>query len=187
VVSLKDQMEEIVRRFMALRESNAAVEKDKQQLATELGQMQSQYNLSVRQLALLKDELFEREQELESERGRSLSAEQQIVAIKGDYVDLKEKYGKLVRPARSAAGRTIVEVRFTKSSGINLYQFRVGGTGEYTNVNRQQLEQRLDALKAKEPNNLFVRIIIPQDSGLSYNDALGLTTRLHRKYDYYFQ
>ena len=181
------QMEEMVRRYVELQQSRSTAEQDKQKLADELSQIKTRYNLSVRQLAFVKDDLLQREAELQSERERVLSTEQQIVAIKGDYVDLEEKYGQLVRPARSTVGRKVVEVRYTKASGINLYQIREAGEAEYRSVNLAQLHTILGAAKDADPNNLYTRIIIPDNSGLSYNDAWIFTNDILNRYDYYYQ
>src|SRR5690606_37778250 len=102
-----------------------------------------------------------------------------------DYVDLEEKYNRLVRPARSPEGRYVVEVRFTKSSGVNLYQVREQGEAEYRSVTLAQLHERLGEIAEDHPNDLYTRIVIPDDSGLSYNEAWTFTNDILTRYDYY--
>jgi len=55
----------------------------------------------------------------------------------------------------------------------------------YTLVSRKQLHARLAKLKKSHPETLYVRIIIPEQSGLSYNEAWNFMRGLLQKYDYY--
>ena len=48
------------------------------------------------------------------------------------------------------------------------------------------LEKKLKQLQQQDADNLYIKIIIPENSGLSYNEAWNLTSRL-LKYDYYHQ
>ena len=45
----------------------------------------------------------------------------------------------------------------------------------------------MGALKDKYGNLLYVKLIIPDDSGLSYNEAWSFTVDMLDKYDYYHQ
>jgi len=49
------------------------------------------------------------------------------------------------------------------------------------------MAKALEKLKKKHKSDLYVKIIIPEKSGLSYNEAWRFTTNLQQKYDYYFQ
>jgi hypothetical protein len=49
------------------------------------------------------------------------------------------------------------------------------------------MHQRLAALKTANPGKLYIKIIIPADSGLSYNEAWSFMKKLLEKYDYYYQ
>jgi len=55
--------------------------------------------------------------------------------------------------------------------------------------NRKGVDEELDAqlsrFKAEHQEVLYVRVIIPQESGLSYNEAWSFTSEIHGKYDYY--
>jgi hypothetical protein len=57
----------------------------------------------------------------------------------------------------------------------------------YRSVNQQELHQRLAALKEQYSGSLYVKIIIPENSGLSYSEASSFTFDLLGKYDYYHQ
>ena len=51
----------------------------------------------------------------------------------------------------------------------------------------ERCRQELQRLAEQKKNGLYVKIIIPEDSGLSYNEAWEFTSHLHGNYDYYFK
>jgi chromosome segregation ATPase len=192
-----------------------ALESDKQQLAASLQQSRREVRLGEDQLmearaeydqlvvarATLQerlqqvlDELARAEQSSQEQaaelaelrQGHSLS-EQQLFALQGDYDELRVKYDKLVKPARSAKGKYVVSVRYWKDG--EYYQIRVKKMEEqtYRTVTSKELHKELAALKAEYPGSLYVKLIIPDDSGLSYNEAWGFTFDVLKKYDYYHQ
>ena len=114
-------------------------------------------------------------------------SEQQFAMLQGDYDDLEVKYHKLIKPARSAKGKHVVSVRYWKEG--KYYQIRVKDKDEegYQTVSRKQLHQRLTELKDKYGGKLYVKVIIPDDSGLSYSEAWGFTFNILKQYDYYHQ
>jgi hypothetical protein len=81
----------------------------------------------------------------------------------------------------------VVAVRYWKEG--DHYQLRIKDTGEedYRVTSREELNRELAALKEKHSNKLYVKLIIPDDSGLSYNEAWGFTVEMLDKYDYYHQ
>ena len=114
-------------------------------------------------------------------------SEQQFAMLQGDYDDLEVKYNKLIKPARSAKGKHVVSVRYWKED--KYYQIRIRDMDEesYQTVSRKQLHQRLTELKDKYGGKLYVKVIIPDDSGLSYSEAWGFTFNILKQYDYYHQ
>lgn len=120
---------------------------------------------------------------LEASRERSQT---ELSAIENDYSQLQEKYNKLVRPARSAAGKRVVEVRYEKVAGLERFQIKEPGESVYHELNRSELEARLGELKESEQTPLYVKIIIPEQSGLSYNEAWRFTSETLNRYDYYY-
>jgi chromosome segregation ATPase len=119
-------------------------------------------------------------------QGYSVST-RQMDALQGEYDELRIKYDKLIRPARSASGKHVVTVRYWKENGH--YQLGIRDTGEtdYSVVTRKELHRRLSKLKDDHSGKLYVKLIIPDDSGLSYNEAWGFTMDILDKYDYYDQ
>ena len=61
------------------------------------------------------------------------------------------------------------------------------GEDDYTVVTRKELHRRLSELQKAHAKKLYVKLIIPDDSGLSYNEAWGFTMDILEKYDYYHQ
>ena len=118
--------------------------------------------------------------------GNSLT-EQQLLSIQNEYSELQIKYDKLFQPARSAQGKHVVTVRYWKEG--KLYHIRIKDLDEedYRVVSREELHRQLAALKEKYKNQLYVKLIIPDDSGLSYNEAWSFTVEMLDKYDYYHQ
>jgi len=115
------------------------------------------------------------------------SYNQQLLALKGDYETVKSKYEELIKPARSAKGKYIAEVYYVKGQSGNVIRYRQPGDKEFSTFSLAEVEQRLDQLKREHGKNLYVKIIIPQDSGLTYNEAWQFMRSLLVKYDYYYQ
>ncbi len=125
-------------------------------------------------------------EELGQLRQQRAEHQQQLLALQGEFTDLKARYDRLVRPARSAQGKQVVEVRYEKRDGGELIQWRRPG-GNYQAVSAAQLHRELQGLKGRYPDQLYIKIIIPDDSGLSYNEAWSFTNELLDRYDYYYQ
>lgn len=117
--------------------------------------------------------------------------EQQVVGqlgiVQSEYDQLKVKYDKLIKPARTAKGKQVVEVRYEKIGKKYRITFKGVGDNEYQVKGRKELEKELNILKKRYPRQLYVKIIIPEDSGLSYNEAWEFTKSVLEKYDYYYQ
>ena len=62
-----------------------------------------------------------------------------------------------------------------------------GKAGEFQVVTSKQLHQRLSKLKQQHSGDLYVKVIIPEESGLSYNEAWSFTFDILEQYDYYHQ
>lgn len=111
----------------------------------------------------------------------------QLLTLKGDYETVKSKYEELIKPARSAKGKVIAEVYYVKGQSGNVIRYRQPGDSGYSRLSLAEVEKRLDKLKREHGKNLYVKIIIPKDSGLSYSEAWQFMRNLLVKYDYYYQ
>ncbi len=111
----------------------------------------------------------------------------QLLTLKGDYEVVKSKYEQLIKPARSAKGKYVAEVYYVKQEGGKVIRFKQPGDGDFQNLTLAQVEKKLDRLKQEKGKDLYVKIIIPKDSGLTYNEAWNFMKNLLDKYDYYYQ
>ena len=164
------------------------------QSRSEFGQLSATHATMQERLQQVLEELQQSERnaqqqtaELAGLRKGSALSEQQLDLLQGEYDELKGKYDKLIRPARSAMGKHVVTVRYWKDG--EYYQLRIKDAGEddYTVVTRKELNLRLSELQKAHAGKLYVKLIIPDDSGLSYNEAWGFTMDILEKYDYYHQ
>ena len=112
---------------------------------------------------------------------------QQLLTLKGDYETVKSKYEELIKPARSAQGKYIAEVYYVKSGSGYVIRYREPGDAGYSRLSLEEVEKRLSGLKADKGEDLYVKIIIPENSGLSYSEAWEFMRNLLVKYDYYYQ
>jgi Membrane-bound metallopeptidase len=108
-------------------------------------------------------------------------SEKKLLSLQGEYTELDKKYQKLLKPARSAKGKQVAEVVYSK----NGYSIRKPGEAASRSVTRAALESELTGLKAQYGTELYVKVIIPDNSGLSYNEAWRFTNDMLTKYDYY--
>jgi len=125
--------------------------------------------------------------ELSAARERLRASDLRVATIENDYTDLKTKYERLIRPARSPSGRYVVEVHYAKSDGAFRIDLKTPEDAQPRRISRAELNEQLDRLKAQHREGLYVRVIFPENSGLSYNEAWQFTSELHKSYDYYFQ
>ncbi|MET0066350.1 MAG: hypothetical protein ABW076_08405 [Candidatus Thiodiazotropha sp.] len=165
-----------------LNEANRNIES----LSTDLEQANLRQTTTLDELQRLQVTLTEKENELMQALTISQEKELQITDLKQDFSELKIQYNKLLRPARTAKGKTLVEVRYTKRGGATLIEYKGPTDAAFSTLSREQLEQRLTRLKSRD-NNLYIKVIIPKNSGLSYNEAWTFTNHMHRNYDYYYQ
>ncbi len=68
-----------------------------------------------------------------------------------------------------------------------MIRYRQPGDQDYSRLSLAEVEKRLYKLKREQGENLYVKIIIPKDSGLSYSEAWQFMRNLLVKYDYYYQ
>jgi chromosome segregation ATPase len=165
-----------------------------QQLSAELtgvkqayAQQETRFKETFEELVSLGRTSQRQAQELNELRQLSSRSQERLAALRGEYDSLKVKYDKLVRPARTAQGKQVVEVRYVKEGGRYGISLKAPGEDARRPVSRSQLEQRLDRLKRRYGRTLYVKIIIPENSGLSYSEAWNFTQEILNKYDYYYQ
>jgi len=156
-------------------------------LQQRLDTLQTHYDEQEQQLTDAKTTLDQQNTVLTSAREDRQQAEEKYLVLADEFDNLKVSYDKLVRPARSAKGRHLVEVRYIKRNGKYQIAWRQGGNTEFKAVTSAKLDNALEKLKQQKPDGLYIRIILPENSGLSYSEAWKFTSHLHKNYDYYFQ
>lgn len=152
-----------------------------------LEQLRARFAESQDEASRLQRTVGEQRQSLDEMRRQNQEYERRYLVLAGDFDNLKVKYDKLVRPARSSAGRHLIEVRYWKEDGNYQITWREGGEGTYQPISRAQLDKVLTRLAGEHEDGLYVKVIFPENSGLSYNEAWEFTSHLHSNYDYYFK
>jgi hypothetical protein len=145
-------------------------------LATERELLQSE-------LTTLRNSALTKEKELSLLHTKADESDKKLLSLQGEFTELDKKYQKLLKPARSSKNKQVVEVMYQKAG----YSLRKAGESSYRTLDRVTLESELSALKAKYGNELYVKIIIPDNSGLSYSEGWGFTSSILSRYDYYYQ
>ncbi len=156
-------------------------------LANQLATTRSQLSQSQGSLAKLQKNYQQQNQQLQALTHDAEEASHRLAVLGGEYDELKTKYDKLVRPARTPRSKFVVEVRIKKIGKKTLIEMKNLADPVFKTVTEARLHQRLATLKQQHPKTLYVKIIFPENSNLSHTEAWGFTNTLHKKYDYYFQ
>ena len=209
----KQELQTLSVQFTSLEQAHNTVKDEKQQAdrqledkaqllaqtSSQLSQAESQLNdlvqqqkTLIQQQTILTSELASSreaqavsESRLEAITLQATSTDQELASIRGEYSDLQVKYNKLIKPARTSNGKHVVEVFYSKSGNNDLFKIKDSGQASSTIVSQKQLHQRLAKLKKQHDKNLYIRLIFPEDSNLSYNDAWTFSKEVLGKYDYY--
>jgi len=112
---------------------------------------------------------------------------EELQHLEETYAGLEKKYQHLIRPARSSEGRYVVQVRYQKIAGQLNIDIKAPGDGNFMPVSGVAMHKRLASIQKQHKKDLYVKIIFPEESGLSYNEAWKMTESLLRMYDYYYQ
>ncbi len=182
--------EQLAQNRSALEQEQAARQQEHQRFEQEQAArtaLASQLNAATTKIASLTNARQKQNEKLAVlEREKQRSAKQ-IVALQGEFSNLKVKYDKLVRPARTSHGKYVVRVRIMRRGDKLLRFIRSPEQQVFEAVDANGIRQKLDKLHAAHPDDMYVRIIFPDDSGLSYSEAWKMTESLLQKYDYYYR
>ena len=189
---------------------NAALDdKDKQivivlgeneQLKSSINSNENRINRLSSQISALQDNLSQvsidveqKQQALDEERQKIIiitkerdTQSRKLATLEDDFGSLKVKYDKLVKPARTAKGKYVVSVNYERIKGKERIRFKDSGDSNYTVLTEKQLHSTLAKLQKKHKKKLYIKIVIPKDSGLTYNEAWSFMKDLLDKYDYYY-
>ena len=186
VSALREEMSGLVRSTVsterALEESQLVGE----ELTARLAETALEYKLTKEELAYLRAEYtdevaaFAKERELLTATHKA-----ELDILRERHSDLESEYNRLVRPARSTVGRFVVKVRFWKEGDLRRYSLRPP-SGIETSVSESELHQQLTALKARHGDKLFIKVR-PDDNSLTHGEAWSFSSKIHNRYDYYYQ
>ncbi|MCB1874918.1 MAG: hypothetical protein KDH88_02995 [Chromatiales bacterium] len=178
--SLNRELRSRIAATTALTENNQRLQQDFRDASLSRDEAEK----ALRELRLLHARIS---RELSQSKELTTLAQQDLDREKGRYSELKVKYDKLVRPARTSRGKYVADVVFSKVDGKERIELRRPGDDTPHVLSASEMDRELDALKNKYGKELYVKVIIPKDSGLSYNEAWSFTTRVLTQYDYYYQ
>jgi len=165
----------------------ASARTDIKNLRANLGSLENSLQTSQNNAIDLQNQIARQRQALELNRQASQDIERKYLVLVGDHDNLQTKYDKLVRPARSSKGRHLIEVRYWKEGDQYKITWREGNVSDYQPIKRKHLDAILTRLKKEHEDGLYVKVIFPENSGLSYNQAWEFTSHMHKNYDYYFK
>lgn len=140
-----------------------------------------------RKFAALMRQLGEKDELIVILGGEKQELELMLARQRKAYLVLEEKYHKLIRPARSPLGKKIVAVQYSRIDGKYRILFKDLDSQVFKQIDMAALHSRLDHLQEALRDKLYVKIIIPEKSGLSYNEAWNFTRDILSRYDYYYQ
>ena len=138
------------------------------------------------QLAALLSQLEENETTMLTLTDQKTDLELALARQRKDFSSLEDKYLKLVRPARSSMGKQVVSVQFLKVDGEAKYLLKDLGKTNWNSLPKDTVFARLKQLKDELGTDLYIKIVIPDDSGLSYNEAWDFTKTVLSEFDYYY-
>jgi chromosome segregation ATPase len=140
-----------------------------------------------RKFAALMDRLGEKEDLIVALNTEKKDLELTLAKQRKAYLVLEDKYQRLIRPARSPLGKEVVTVQYSRQDGQYRILYKEPQSDEFEPVGREELQTRLDRLKSRWQDKLYIKIVIPEQSGLSYNEAWNFTRDILSRYDYYYQ
>jgi septal ring factor EnvC (AmiA/AmiB activator) len=190
IARLEGEKEELEENIRLIRLQLSEKEEDLDNAQAMIGGIRDEAERANRELSLqIADLLSQLEKNeatlltLSDERG---DLEMDLARQRQDFSSLEDKYLKLVRPARSSMGKQVASVQYVRRDGQPVYLMKGIGAGVWEELPRVEMFRRLGALKKRLGDELYIKIVIPEDSGLSYNEAWGFTKTVLTEFDYYY-
>jgi len=172
-LQLADKDEELDAAVLSMEEIQDATREAEREMREELAALLAQLRDKDAALITLSDE--KSDLELALARNRQ------------DLSSLEDKYLKLVRPARSAAGKAVASVSIARVDGAIRYEYQGPRDANKRTMPLDELHRLLAAAKEELGAELYVKVVIPDNSGLSYNEAWAFTKEILTAYDYYYK
>jgi len=185
--NLSEQLEHVKRLLSRSNLENQLLTAEMEQVERINESAAARYARVADEVLSLKELIEQRQVEIASLKASADTSAQQYQSLQEEYESLDAQYRKLIRPARSPVGKTVAEVHVEKTAGDLSYRVKQPGDSALVPVSRGQLDSILQDLKDRLGESLYTRIVIPDDSNLTFNEAWGFTWEILRKYDYYYQ
>ncbi len=189
---LKSRLDEKEQAIILVQDDNRQLQKHLNDRQSDIVILNNRLDTMQATLDQLHLDIENKDQALQAARSRivvltqnSQNEARKLSDLLEEYDILKVKYDKLVRPARTARGKHVVSVNYERIDGKPRIRIKDAGEAQYTTVSNSQLHQRLTALKKRHPGKLYIKIVIPKESGLTYSEAWTFMKDLLDKYDYY--
>lgn len=164
---------------------------DAEKMITELEDNLSQASQTIeqkqQQLLVAETEIQTKTEEIQSKTEEIQSKTEELIETQAQFTELEEKYLKLVGPARSELDKYVVAVRYRFVGNQAVIDIANPASTPYVRVNESQMHRILSELKQQKGKDLYTRVVIPSDSGLSYDQAWKFTQGILTQYDYYYQ
>jgi chromosome segregation ATPase len=176
---IKALNEEMSRKVQVLEEEVRSKEQKVIGMTEEIEKKIDEFN---KKYAALIDELNKKKETIVILTQQQDELELALAKQRKEYLSLEDKYNRLVGPARSPLGKKVVTVSYSQR-GIYL---KGVDADDFEKVSLSELHMKLNSLKAEYKDQLYVKIVIPEKSGLSYNAAWKFTNEILSQYDYYY-
>ncbi len=156
-------------------------------LQTVKATIEAEFDLANQELLTLAQLVEQRELENQALKSIASATEGKFNSLQDEFEFLDSEYRKLIRAARSTAGKQVVEVWFEKIGDQFRYRLKSPEQNQPVDMNIKQLNQSLLDLKQRFGRSLYTKILIPEGSQLSHSEAWSFTQDILQKYDYYYQ
>lgn len=182
----QDALAEQQIQLMEMQEEYARVQTE-MRMSQDVSAEREQELLDVQQqLEKMRDESVLREQMYVEVEKQQRQTREELALLQEEYEEMGQKYTALSKPARSSMGKVVTAVRYMKVEGQPLFLFKLPGAQQFEPIGEEEMHQALSRLKEEHGNKLFVRIVIPMDSNLTYQEGWEFSLDLLRRYDYYY-
>ena len=168
-------------------EKEALQKESEEKIAAITEQTRQQIEEFNRKFAALMQQLSQQQETVVVLNTEKRELELALAKQRKAFVVLEDKYNRLIGPARSPLGKMVAAVQYAKKDGRYRILFKDIDTDVFEEIDRKQLDSRLEQRKTQFKDKLYVKVIIPEDSGLSYNEAWNFTRDILSRYDYYYQ
>ncbi|MGV6818216.1 MAG: hypothetical protein ACWA44_13210 [Thiotrichales bacterium] len=179
----------LLQQLEKMRQSLAAATSEVEQQTARADRNATALGEAQQTISSLNEKTNTQQEQLSSLTAEKLALDRSLAGLTDEYSQLKVRYDKLVKPARTTKGKAIVAVRYDKNSqnGYESLSIKLPDADSFKPVTAEEMHDSLNALKETLGDKLYVRIIFPEGNDLSYAEALNFTTELLNQYDYYYQ